>query len=233
MPPDAARSAPWLALDTATPLGSVALGWADRLLGEITLGIEVRHSEALLPALDFLLQRTGIQQDQLGRVVVGAGPGSFTGVRIAAATAKGLAHALGIPLYAYSSLAALAAPALHADQAVCAMFDARRDEVYAACYRFNAADDHIATLLPPSALAVDDVLDRFQAEPLYVGEGATRHAERIRARGATVAAPALAVPRASSLLWLADLLPQAGLVHDIAVWEPEYVRPPGAQRVAS
>jgi tRNA threonylcarbamoyladenosine biosynthesis protein TsaB len=66
-------------------------------------------------------------------VIVGAGPGSFTGVRVAAATARGLAHGLGVPLYAYSSLAAVAMET-GLDGNVCALFDARRGEVYAACY---------------------------------------------------------------------------------------------------
>jgi len=229
---EARDDAPWLALETATPLGSVALGWPDRLLGEITMGVEIRHSEALMPAIDFLLHRTRTLRTALAAIVVGAGPGSFTGVRIAAATAKGLVHALGVPLHAHSSLAALAAPAFQDDRPICAMFDARRDEVYAACYRFDAARREIVTLLPPAALAIDEVLDRFRDEPIYIGEGAVRHAARIREHGGDVALTPPSIPRASSLIWLAGL-PEAGRVHDPAAWEPEYVRPPGAERVVT
>jgi tRNA threonylcarbamoyladenosine biosynthesis protein TsaB len=223
---------PWLALDTATSLGSVAIGWPDRLLGEVTLGVEVRHSEALLPAVDFLLSRTGVQRRDLGLVIVGAGPGSFTGVRIAAATAKGLVHALRIPMLSYSSLAVLAAGAFHAARPVCALFDAKRNEVYAACYGFSAATRELLTHLPPSALGIDDVIERVQRlDPVYVGEGALRHAQRIRAVGGTVAPAPLALPRASSLIWLANQSPDTGRVANPAAWEPEYVRPPGAERV--
>ncbi|MGH7576190.1 MAG: tRNA (adenosine(37)-N6)-threonylcarbamoyltransferase complex dimerization subunit type 1 TsaB, partial [Longimicrobiales bacterium] len=98
-----------LAIDTATSMGSVAIGDGDRVLAELTLGVGTRHSAALLPAIRFALEHAGLEPGQIDGVVVGAGPGSFTGVRIAAATAKALVHATQRPLYAYSTLLALAA----------------------------------------------------------------------------------------------------------------------------
>jgi tRNA threonylcarbamoyladenosine biosynthesis protein TsaB len=221
-----------LAIETSTPLGSVALGRDGRLLGEVVIGERTHHSETLLPAIQFLLDAAGESTAALRAIVVGAGPGSFTGVRIAAATAKGLAHALSIPLHAFSSLAAAAASAAQHDRPVCALFDARRDEVYAACYRFLDLLG-IEIMIEPAARRLDDLLHAaLPLGPLFSGEGALRHEAAIRAAGGTLAPPHLGVPRAAALLWLHDLNGDVGRV-DVATWEPEYLRPPSAQRRAS
>jgi tRNA threonylcarbamoyladenosine biosynthesis protein TsaB len=221
-----------LALDTSTPLGGAALGRAGVVLGEVVIGERTRHAESLLPAVRFLLDNAGASMAAVGGIVVGAGPGSFTGVRIAAATAKGLAHALDVPLLAYPSLAAAAATAAQADRPVCALFDARRDEVYAACYRFSGLDG-IETLIEPSPRALDDLLaEALPLDAIFAGEGAVLHAEAIAAAGGTVAPAHLGVPRASALLWLAHVAPAAGVV-DARSWEPAYLRPSGAERRAS
>jgi len=218
-----------LALDTSTPTGSVAVGRADRLLAEVVMGVAVRHAEALMPAVDFALGRAGLMPDELAGIVVAGGPGSFTGVRIAGAAAKGLARALGVPLHAYSGLLALAAGCAAAQGPVCALFDARREEVYAACYRFDGGVD---TLLEPGARPLAAVLQALAGEgALFVGDGALRHRARIEAAGARVAPPHLAVPRAATLLWLVESHP-AGRVSDVAAWEPAYLRPSGAERAA-
>ncbi|HEX7091377.1 MAG TPA: tRNA (adenosine(37)-N6)-threonylcarbamoyltransferase complex dimerization subunit type 1 TsaB [Longimicrobiales bacterium] len=221
---------PYLAIDTSTSLGSAAVGRGDRLLAEVTVGVHARHSESLLPAIDFALRSAGITAAELAAVVVGGGPGSFTGVRVAGATAKGLVRALGIPLFAYSGLLAVAAGAGAGGAPVCALFDARRGEVYAACYRFPD-EGGIETLLVPQAAALPNVLERLAAPaPLYAGDGALRYRAAIEAAGGRVAPPYLAVPRAAALLWLADAAPDAGRVETPADWEPEYLRSAGAAR---
>jgi tRNA threonylcarbamoyladenosine biosynthesis protein TsaB len=218
-----------LAIETSTTIGGVAVGDGERLLAEVTLGLAVRHSEALLPAVRFALERSRIEIGDIGAIVVGAGPGSFTGVRIAAATAKGLVRALGVPLFAYSSLLALAASAAADDRPVCALLDARRGEVYAACYRFGgrvAAE----TMLPPTVRAIDDVVREVDSlGALFVGEGALRYRDRISSAG-PIAPAHLGVPRASALLWLAAADPDGGRVAAPSGWQPEYLRPSGAER---
>ncbi len=223
------RPRPLLALDTSTPVGSVAVGSAGRLLSEVVMGVAMRHAEALMPAIDFALGRAGLTPAWLGGIVVAGGPGSFTGVRIAGAAAKGLARALEVPLFAYSGLEALAAGCAVYDGPVCALFDARRDEVYAACYHF---DGGVETLLVPGPRALAAVLEELRAvRPLFVGDGALAHRDTIAAAGGRVAPAHLAVPRAASLLWLVDVDP-AGRVQDAAAWEPAYLRPSGAERTA-
>ncbi len=221
-----------LALETSTTLGSVAVGRGEALLAEVLLGVSVRHSEVLLPAVEFALARAGVAAGDLQAIVVGAGPGSFTGVRIAAATAKGLAHALDISLLPYSSLAALAAGCAQPARPVCALFDARRGEVYGACYRFLAGGAWI-TVLPPTAGTADAIMDRVAGEdPLYTGDGALRNADRIRGRGGVVAEAPMALPRASALLWLAEQATPP-LPVPVARWQPDYLRSSGARPAAS
>lgn len=222
------QSRPLLALDTSTPVGSVAVGHAGRVLSEVVIGVGVRHAEALLPAIDFALARAGLAPAELGGVVVAGGPGSFTGVRIAGAAAKGLVRALDLPLYSYSGLLALAAGVAAEERPVCALFDARREEVYAAAYAFGNGAPRM--LLPPAARPLAEVLEAGIAPtPLYVGDGALKHRSRIDLSGARVAPAHLAYPRAASLLWLVEVDP-SGRVEDPAAWEPAYLRPSGAER---
>jgi tRNA threonylcarbamoyladenosine biosynthesis protein TsaB len=214
-----------VAIEAATDAGSVAVGDDRGLIGEVTVGMRTRHAESLLPGLQHLLKSGRIERSEIAGVVVGAGPGSFTGVRIAAATARGLAQGLGVPLYAYSSLAALAASTGVAG-VVCPLFDARRGEVYAACYEMDEAGVH-RTLLQPMAAPVAEIVERLrQHAPHFVGEGAVRYAALLG-----IAAPPPLLPRAAALLRLAQAdTAQAGRVELTAGWEPAYLRPPGAER---
>jgi tRNA threonylcarbamoyladenosine biosynthesis protein TsaB len=216
----------WLGIEAATPTGGAAVAKDGVLLAEITLGLTTRHSELLVPAIEFVLHAAGTERADLAGIVVGEGPGSFTGVRIAAATARGLAAALRVPLFAHSSLASVAAGAGAMHRPVCALFDARRGEVYAACYRF--AETAVEVLLAPVAQPLDAVLERVAPfQPLFVGDGALRYADRLPASPV----PALlTLPRAAALLWLQELDPEAGRVRELAGWEPAYLRESGAEQ---
>ncbi len=215
----------WLAVETATPLGSVAL-WRNGLVHEQTLRIQRAHSERVLPAIDHTLQVTATAPEEVTALVFGSGPGSFTGVRIAASLAKGWAKARGTPLFAYSSLAAVAAGA-GAVGLVCAMFDAKRGEIYAACYEIRA--DGLAERLAPGAWPVPALMEelaRRDLRPVFAGEGAIVYEEAIRdiVEGAVVLPEHLGVPRAASLLWLRRVAPNQGRLSRPEAWEPSYVR---------
>ena len=222
-----------LALDTSTGIGSVAVGVGGELLSEAALSVAAGHSSALLPAVDYALRSARITPADLTAVVVGGGPGSFTGLRVAAATAKGIVHTLGVPLFAYGALLAAAAGSWTAGRPVCALFDARRRDVFAGCYSFDAG---IREIFPPEAMSLDVLLGRFGGGdvPVFTGEGALLHrAELEQELGATVAPPFLALPRGSALLWLYQTAPELGRVEDPAGWEPDYVRASGAERIAA
>ena len=220
-------SAPLLAIETSTTTGSVALGSGSAAV-EIRLAPPIRHAEALLPAIDHALASAGVAKRALGGVVVGGGPGSFTGLRIAAATAKALALSLDVPLFAASGLHAQAALLADADTPVCAMFDARRGEVYAACYRFGAAP---AVLLEPDVGDALGFVERLRAlDPVYVGEGVARNAERLAAAGARLAGVRDPYPSAAALLALVAAAPDAYRVAEPGAWQPNYVRASSAER---
>lgn len=220
-----------LALETSGSLASVALGEGPAMLAESLLPVRAVRSESVLPEIGRILEACGRDAAGLEAVVVGAGPGSFTGVRIAAALAKGLCAARDLPLYAYSSLTAIAAGS-GASGPVCAMTDARRGEVYYAAYGPGGPLD---VLRPPAAAGVEEALESLGAVDgwTFAGGGADAHAAAIRRAGGRVLPPHLGVPRASSLLWLARTAPEAGRVRERAAWEPAYVRRPSAERQAA
>jgi tRNA threonylcarbamoyladenosine biosynthesis protein TsaB len=215
----------WVAVDTSTATGSVAV-WKGGLAFEQTLQIRGTHSELILPVLDHALGVTGTSPDEVEALVIGAGPGSFTGVRIAASLGKGWAMARGTPLYAYSSLLAVAA-GTGSCRSVCAMFDARRAQVYAACYDLSTQGP--TEQLAPAAWDVEDLLStlsRRGLRPLFVGDGATVHRSSIEAacKDAILLPEHLGVPRAASLLWLRAVVPELGRVNAPEDWEPRYAR---------
>ena len=215
-----------LAIDAATSHGGVAVSADGVVLSEVSISDTRRHSELLLPAIEFALHAAGVARAEITGIVAGAGPGSFTGVRMAAATARGLAAGLGVPLLAYSSLAAVAAAAARGAEPVCAMFDARRGEVYAACYAFDGGG--IRTIMPPTVAGVDAIVSRFEdAVPLYAGDGAHQYESRLP-EGRVLSS--LVQPRASALLWLAAHDRAAGAVGLPASFEPDYIRAPAAVR---
>lgn len=146
-----------LGLDTASGFASVALVDDKNVLAE-TRSDTAGHRADLLVLVDDVCNRAGVTPAQLDAVAIGAGPGSFTGLRIGMATAKGIAFAAQRPLWAVSSLAALAYAELERDATgiVVGVLDARRGEVYAGAYRSESGSLVLVgeeRVLPPRELA--------------------------------------------------------------------------------
>ncbi|MBI4125482.1 MAG: tRNA (adenosine(37)-N6)-threonylcarbamoyltransferase complex dimerization subunit type 1 TsaB [Deltaproteobacteria bacterium] len=123
-----------LAVDTSTKMGSVALTENESLIAQLQLNVEVTHTERLLPAVETLLNQTGLTLEKVDGLALAIGPGSFTGLRVGLATMKGFAQARGLPLVGVSSLLALACNGWMSERPVAACLDAHRGEVYAAVY---------------------------------------------------------------------------------------------------
>ena len=217
-----------LAQDTSTPTGSIALGLDGRVLIESRLSVRAVHSESVLPEIDRLVDSTGFAPLDIRRIVVGSGPGSFTGVRIAAALAKGIRAATGAELFAYSSLATIAAGSGGSGR-VCAAIDARRGQVYAAGYALGAC---FAQEFEPVAEPFDQVLSRLSPPAEWSLAAAIPEPllQQAILAGLEVLPPASGEPGAASLLALADLVPELGRVERPESWEPGYVRASSAER---
>ncbi len=154
-----------LGLDTATSTASIAVLSGDAVIAHATRNTHRRTADVLV-AVDEACRAAGIAPAQIEAVAVGAGPGSFTGLRIGMATAKGIAFALGKPVWAVSSLAALALAA-PTDGTVVAILDARKGEIFAGAFRKHGTTAVAiepercivpsALVLPPDATTVGDV----------------------------------------------------------------------------
>jgi tRNA threonylcarbamoyladenosine biosynthesis protein TsaB len=216
---------PYLAFDTSGPSGSVAVGSGTSVLAALSLEVRQEHASRLVPTIDAVLSEAGLAVSGLGGIVVGEGPGSFTGVRVAAATAKGLAHALGLPLFAFPSLAG-AALAEDAGDLRYVLFDARGDRVYGACYRVVEAS--VETVIEPHGGTLSEALRADAAgRATFVGDGARRHREVIERAGFAVG-PGPSRSLAEGLLRMHRLDANARAV-DVSAWEPRYVRPSSAE----
>ena len=203
-----------LALDAATYAGSVALLDGSRVLAERTVAMRGREREALMPAVAEVLAERGLTPPELGRVICGDGPGSFTSLRIAGGIAKGLAMAVGIPLVGVSSLALVVASqtALRPGRYLAAL-DALRGEHYVELYEVAAGG--AVALLAPTRLVPSTLVKTVAVEhsALAVGPGQPH---------------GTAAPHARAAAGLATLL-DATAPADLASWEPRYGRLAEAQ----
>jgi tRNA threonylcarbamoyladenosine biosynthesis protein TsaB len=215
-----------LALDSCSRAGSVALLENDSLVVSYVLDVTARHSERLLPAMDRCLVEAGWTMGEVDLIACTGGPGSFTGLRIGLATAKGLAFATGIPLVGVNSLEATAQGYAHAAVTICAMIDARKRQVFAAQFRPDGQGG-VERLTEDVSTPADQYAAALSGDCLFVGDGAALFAEKIRAArpGAILAPAALATPRAAAVAWLgarAFARGETGLT-------PHYVRPTDAE----
>lgn len=218
-----------LAIDTATPLGSVALGDENTLVGEIVIG-DRRHAAALVPAIEELLRLGGRRWQDLGGIVVADGPGSFTGLRIGFATVQGLVREHpALEVHRAPSLLATAWSVLGCcDGPVAAVYDALRGEVFAAVYEIGGG--RINVLLAPRLTTPDELAASGLRPCLAAGDGAVTHAAVMRRwTGRAPLGPPVGAPRASSLLALLDVPGATTPVADPATTEPDYGRAAEAQ----
>ena len=125
------------AIESSGLVASVAFMTEDKLIGEYTTNFKKTHSQTLLPMFDEVVRMTGIRLEDLDAIVVSGGPGSFTGLRIGAATAKGLGLALDKPLISVPTVDALAYNLYGTQQVICPIMDARRQQVYTGLYTFE------------------------------------------------------------------------------------------------
>jgi tRNA threonylcarbamoyladenosine biosynthesis protein TsaB len=219
-----------LAFDTSGPIGSVAVSHEGEVLARGILNRQAGHASGLVPMIDEVLEDAGVDLAEVTGLAVGEGPGSFTGVRVAAATAKGLSRALDTPIWAISSLAA-AAMAVDEGAIRYALFDARSERVYGACFGVGGA--RVETLVEPHAGELRDVLDGdVPGGAYFVGDAAEKHRAAIEGAGFPVLSPGVDVSLADGLLRYLRARPaDLAAVEDAGLWEPEYIRASSAERL--
>jgi len=222
-----------LGFDTSTRATALALMTADGRTMEARddppAGAHPGHATRLLAMAQELLSEAAIGWPDLGRLAVGVGPGTFTGLRVGVATARGLAQSLGVGLFGISSLRALAAGLRESPGGVLAVIDARRGEVFAAAYGSGLEE-----LLEPRALApglIGETLAGLDppAEPwTAIGDGALRYRAEIEAAGVLVAEDSspFHLLRASAVCELALAGAPAGSYAEVL---PDYRRRPDAE----
>ena len=216
-----------LALETATMCGSVAIVIENRCVAEFSLQTGETHSRRLLAGIDWLLQETGIERSAIDGVAVSLGPGSFTGLRIGLATAKGLAMAAGAKLIGIGTMDGLAAQVFAAgDILICPVLDARKKEVYCGFFRSdNQGSPRLQgeyQVISPEALC-----ERIDEPVVLLGDGTTIYGNLFREKLAgllRVAPPGTFFPRAATIGLLALAKWQENEFLDPATAEPIYVR---------
>ena len=161
-----------LALDSSGIVASVAVIEDDILLAEYTVNYKKTHSQTLLPMLDEVVKMTELDLETIDAIAVAAGPGSFTGLRIGSATAKGLGLALKKPLIAVPTVDALAYNLYDVSGLICPIMDARRSQVYTGIYRFE--EHKLVAVKQQWASPVTELIEELNkiGEPVtFLGDG--------------------------------------------------------------
>ena len=223
-----------LALDSSGLVASVALVEEDRLIAEYTLQYKKTHSQTLLPMLDEIRKMTELDLASVDAIAIAAGPGSFTGLRIGAATVKGLGSALNKPIVPVSTLAAMAYQIYATDYYICPIMDARRNQVYTAVYRWK--DGELVAELADDAMPIEDIARRVGAlekKVVFLGDGVPVHEEFLKEKLGVKAlfSPAFANrQRAAALATLGGEYFSKGKSVTAAEFAPIYLRMSQAER---
>ena len=162
-----------LAVDSSAKACSVAITDDNKILGSFFINTALTHSQTLVPMIDSLMKTTGTKVESIDCFAVSAGPGSFTGVRIGVSAIKGIAMPLDALCASVSTLEAMAYNMLDIDCVVCAVMDARRNQVYNALFRIS--NGAVTRLCDDRALSVDDLGDELKSlneRIILIGDGA-------------------------------------------------------------
>lgn len=228
-----------LALDSSGLVASVAVIEDDNLIAEYTMNHKKTHSQTLMPMMDEIREMTELDLSTIDAIAIAAGPGSFTGLRIGSATAKGLGLALNKPIIPVPTVEALAFNLYGTDKLVCPLMDARRNQVYTGLYAFERTDADVYTLEPlVEQCAVDiqeilDIINTFEREVIFLGDGVSVFADKIAKElkvPYTFAPASCNRQRAACVGTYAMQLYAKGVCETAAEHAPDYLRLSQAER---
>lgn len=223
-----------LALDSSGLVASAAVVEDDVLIAEYTTDYKKTHSQTLLPMLDEIRNMIDLDLHTIDAIAISAGPGSFTGLRIGAATAKGLGLALQLPLVEVPTLEGLAFNLWGTDKLVCPIMDARRSQVYTGIYEFRGGEMQV--LMDQCAIGIAELIEKLNQmgrEVIFLGDGVPVYRTQIT-EGMQVSylfAPASNNrQRAASVASLGAIYYAQGKTVTAEAHEPEYLRKSQAER---
>lgn len=223
-----------LALDSSGLVASVAVVEDDNLLGEYTINYKKTHSQTLLPMLDQVASMIDLDMKTLDAIAVSAGPGSFTGLRIGSATAKGLGLALNKPIVSVPTVDGLAMNLWGIEGQICPLMDARRQQTYTGLYEFHQGK--LITLQEQCCVKIEEIVDQINRSgkpTTFIGDGANVFRPYIEEH---LTVPYAFAPannnkqRAASVAVLAMELLKEGKAESAADHKPEYLRVSQAER---
>ena len=229
-----------LGLDSSGLVASVAVveddGVNSNLVAEYTVNYKKTHSQTLLPMLDAIAQMTELDLNTIDAIAVAGGPGSFTGLRIGSATAKGLGLALNKPLVHIPTVDALAYNLYGTDKINCPLMDARRNQVYTGIYEFRG--EELVALEPQMAVGIEEIAQKLcelGREVIFLGDGVPvfhqRLTEELMKDVPFSFAPAhVNKQRAGAVAMLAVSYVRAGKTESAAEHRPDYLRLSQAER---
>ena len=220
-----------LGLDTATWRASVGLVADGRLVAEKPQLTDGSHAVSLLPLIDEVLRKAGSTLDALDAIAVSGGPGSFTGLRVGLSVAKGLTRATGARLVTVPTLAALARTVVDHYGVIWSLLDARKGEIYAAC--FESSPDGCRRLTPDALLTVEALMTTLPTPSVVLGDAVNAYGDVRRSRlGDAVAVLPFDThgPRGGVVALMGAEAILAGESSDLRSVEPFYVRAPEAER---
>lgn len=223
-----------IGLDSSGLTASVAIVEDDRLVAEYSVNYKKTHSQTLVPMLDEISKMTELDLETVDAIAIAKGPGSFTGLRIGSATAKGLGLALNIPIVEIPTTDGLAYNFFGTDRLICPIMDARREQVYTGLYEFKG--DKLNVLLPATAEPIEDTVERvnsYNRPVIFLGDGVKVFREKIEALikvPVTFSAPNKCMQSAASVATLGMEYFKAGKTVKAADHVPDYLRLSQAER---
>ena len=223
-----------LAIDSSGLTASAALVTEDAILAEYNTDFKKTHSQTLLPMIHEIFEMTATQTKDLDAVAIAKGPGSFTGLRIGSATAKGLTLPFDIPIIEISTLEGMAYEMYGTEGVICPMMDARRNQVYYGLYQFNG--EELECIHPDRADSIEECAEAVNAvgkSVVFLGDGVPVHMETLKAEvrcKMTFAKPFQNRQRAAALGTLAIDYFKSGKTVSSDEHAPVYLRVSQAER---
>ena len=161
-----------LGIDSSGLVASAAIADEKNIIAEFTVNNKQTHSQTLLPMIEKVVDMSGIELEQIDAIAIAAGPGSFTGLRIGSATAKGIGLALKKPIVSVPTLEGLAYRVSVFDGIICPIMDARRNQVYTGIYKMDKGN--LVCLSEQKAVDIHEImeeLEKYDEKVIFLGDG--------------------------------------------------------------